>query len=133
MKKPKKITIKHYLHQRNKPVIEETKKYWSVYISVTVNRFTTKFKSSINEKFEDIETMQKKASKEIQIETQELEQKIRLKLSFDKDYIFQQPARQLIINNSKTVIQLENEVLRLKRLCKKQAVKISQLQQTNLF
>lgn len=135
MEKPKKITIKHYLEKRTlKPFFVKNVAYWSVYISITVNRKTTNIKSSIIEKFKDFETLQKKASKEIETEKKELTQKIRLKLSLDNDYTFVQPDRKkLIIYNDKITEQLENEILRLKRLCKKQAEKISQLEQTNLF
>jgi outer membrane lipoprotein-sorting protein len=135
MKKPKKITIKHYLEKRTlKPVLIKNVEHWSVYISITVNRKTTNIKSSIVEKFKDFETLKKRFAKEIEIETKELEQKIRLKLSLDNDYTFIQPNRKkLIIYNDKITEQLENEILRLKRICKKQAVKISLLEQTNLF
>ena len=135
MKKPKKITIKHYLEKRTlKPSFIKNVEYWSVYISITVNRKTTNIKSSITEKFKDFETLQKKASNEMQKEVKELEQKIRLKLSLDNDYTFTQPYRKkLIIYNDKITEQLENEILRLKNIVKKQAVKISQLKQTNLF
>lgn len=134
MKKPKKITIKHYLEKRTlKPVLIKNVEHWSVYISITVNRKTTNIKSSIVEQFKDLETLQRKASREIEKEIKELEKKIRLQLSLDNNYIFKQPRRSIIINKDKITEQLENEILRLKMICKKQAIKISKLEQTNLF
>lgn len=134
MKKQKKITIRHYLEKRTlKPVLIKNVEHWSVYISITVNRKTTNIKSSIVEQFKDLETLQKKAFRQIEKETKELEQKIRLRLSLDNNYIFKQSRRSIIINKDKITEQLENEILRLKRICKKQALKISQLEQTNLF
>lgn len=135
MQKPKKITIKHYLEKRTiKPLLIKNVEYWSVYISITVNRKTTNIKSSITERFKNFETLQKTASNEMQKEVKELEQKIRLKLSLDSNYTFTQPNRKkLIIYNDKITEQLENEILRLKNIVKKQALKISQLEQINLF
>lgn len=129
MKKPKKITISHYLYKNVKP----NKNGYLVYVSVTVNRYTTKIKSSIETRFFDIETMHKIAFKEIQKEKSELEKTIKTKLLIDNNYIFKQPKRPIIINKEKIVNQLENEILRLKRICKKQSERINELEQYNLF
>ncbi|ELM3651536.1 hypothetical protein RYR30_002487 [Flavobacterium psychrophilum] len=129
MQKPKKITIKHYLFKNVKP----SKEGFLVYIQVTVNRYSTKFKSSIDKRFFDIETMHKVAFLEIEAEKNELEKRIREKLLGDNNFIFKLPKRPILINKEKNILQLENEILRLKRICKTQLKKISELEQYNLF
>ncbi len=127
--KPRKITIKHYLYDKVKP----NKQGFLVYVQVTVNRFSTKFKSSIENRFFDIETMHKVAFLEIENEKKELEKTIKAKLLIDNNFTFKQPKRQIIVNKEKIVNQLENEILRLKRICKKQSERINELEQYNLF
>ncbi|OAE92113.1 hypothetical protein [Flavobacterium psychrophilum] len=129
MKKPKKITISHYLYKNVKP----NKNGYLVYVSVTVNRYTTKLKSSIENRFFDTETMHKVAFKEIQNEKSELEKTIKAKLLIDNNFTFKQPKRPIIVNKQKIVNQLENEILRLKRICKNQDKRIKELEQYNLF
>ena len=133
MAKDKKITIKHYLEKRCiKPTLINSIPHWQVYISITVNRKTTNLKSSIFELFNSIEDLHKKAQKEIQIEIQELEQKIRLELNKDSNYSFTQPRRRIAINEFKTISKLENEILKLKNKCKNQQSKIYKLEQLKL-
>ena len=53
--------------------------------------------------------------------------------SFDNDFVFKEPKRRIIINKEKNILQLENEILRLKRICKTQSKRINELEQYNLF
>jgi hypothetical protein len=129
MQKPKKITIKHYLFKNVKP----SKEGFLVYIQVTVNKYSTKFKSSIDKRFFDIETMHKVAFLEIEAEKNELEKTIKEKLIIDNNYIFKLPKRPILINKEKNILQLENEILRLKKLCKTQSNRILELEQYDLF
>ncbi|WP_394758170.1 hypothetical protein [Flavobacterium sp.] len=133
MNKPKKITIKHYLEKRCiKPKLINNIPHWEVYISITVNRKTTNLKSSIFELFNTIDDLHKKESKVIENEVKELETKIRLELNKDNNYSFTQPRRRIAINEFKTIIKLEKEILELKRKCKNQQSKIYKLEQLKL-
>jgi hypothetical protein len=126
MKKPKKITVTHYLNKILKPDLTNGLEYYGVYILTVVNRTNTKTKSIINEKFTSIEMANKKYFNEFETERKNIENHIRKKLLLDNDYCFKVPKNEMI-KRKKSIIR----GLRIK--LKKQETELLKLEQYNLF
>ena len=122
MQKLKKITIKHYLNTNLKP----TKEGFIVYVQTIVNRSVSKKPSEIKTRFNDLETMQKKVSKQIEIEKTKIENSIRNKLKINNDFTFIVPKKEKI-KRKKLIIRV------LKKQLQKHQTELSKLEQYNLF
>ena len=122
MKKPKKITVKHYLNTNLKP----TNEGFLVYVQITVNRTTDRKPSEIKARFKDLETLRKTAVKEIEKERIKIEKNIEKELIKNNDFSFR-------VSKTENVKRKKSIIRTLQRQLKKHQKELLELEQYNLF
>ena len=122
MKKPKKITVKHYLNTN----LKSTNKGFLVYVQITVNRTTDRKPSEIKARFQDLETLQKTAVNEIEKERIKIEKSIVKELIKNNDFSFR-------VSKTENVKRKKSIIRTLQRQLKKHQKELIKLEQYNLF
>ena len=122
MKKPKKITVKHYLNTNLKP----TNEGFLVYVQITVNRTTDRKPSEIKARFKDLETLRKTAVTEIEKERIKIEKNIEKELIKNNDFSFR-------VSKTENVKRKKSIIRTLQRQLKKHQKELLELEQYNLF
>ena len=122
MKKPKKITVKHYLNTN----LKSTNEGFLVYVQITVNRTTDRKPSEIKARFEDLETFRKTAVTEIENECIKIEKSIVKKLVKNNDFSFR-------VSKTENIKRKKSIIRTLQRQLKKHQKELLELEQYNLF
>jgi hypothetical protein len=122
MKKPKKITVKHYLNTN----LKSTNEGFLVYVQITVNRTTDRKPSQIKARFKDLETLRKIAENEIQKERIKIEKSIVKELFKNNNFSFR-------VSKTENVKRKKSIIRTLQRQLKKHQKELLELEQYNLF
>lgn len=122
MKKPKKITVKHYLNTN----LKSTNEGFIVYVQITVNRTTDRKPSEIKERFQDLETLRKTAVNEIEKERIKIEKSIEKELIKNNNFSFK-------VSKTENVKRKKSIIRTLQRQLKKHQKELLELEQYNLF
>lgn len=122
MKKPKKITVKHYLNTN----LKSTNEGFLVYVQITVNRTTDRKPSEIKERFQDLETLRKTAVNEIEKERIKIEKSIEKELIKNNSFSFK-------VSKTENVKRKKSIIRTLQRQLKKHQKELLELEQYNLF
>lgn len=122
MKKPKKITVKHYLNTN----LKSTNEGFLVYVQITVNRTTDRKPSEIKARFKDLETLRKTAVTEIEKERIKIKKSIEKELIKNNDFSFR-------VSKTENVKRKKSIIRTLQRQLKKHQKELIELEQYNLF
>ena len=122
MKKPKKITVKHYLNTN----LKSTNEGFLVYVQITVNRTTDRKPSEIKARFKDLETLRKTAVNEIETERIKIEKSIEKELIKNNEFSFR-------VSKTENVKRKKSIIRTLQRQLKKHQKELIELEQYNLF
>jgi hypothetical protein len=122
MKKPKKITVKHYLNTN----LKSTNEGFLVYVQITVNRTTDRKPSQIKARFKDLETLRKIAGNDIEKECIKIEKNIIKELFKNNNFSFRVPKSENIKRKKSIIRTLQQQL-------KKHQKELLELEQYNLF
>lgn len=122
MKKPKKITVKHYLNTN----LKSTNEGFLVYVQITVNRTTDRKPSQIKARFKELETLRKIAGNEIEKERIKIEKNIIKELFKNNNFSFR-------VSKNENVKRKKSIIRTLQQQLKRHQKELLELEQYNLF